>query len=198
MYNSTLITLGGVVIAALSLVVAFYTAWRTRRDRAMDQRLQDLRFRQMNEPVLTLKPQFSLAPTQNRLLVEITNLHGSIAVQDVVVRCRSRVEFDDKSDQQDVSVTLASLKPGTTSSVEVAGFFCDFDSFVANLGRPRFEQQLAQVDATKAIQTIRDRGYIKNGQPAVGIVCELATQTRPAQREPRRSGSKLPVIHLAV
>jgi hypothetical protein len=133
----------------------------------------------MNEPVLTLKPQFSVAPTQNRLLVEITNLHGSIAVQDIVVRCRSRVEFDDKTEEQDVSVTHASLKPGTTSAVEVLGFLCDFDSFVANLVRPRFGQQLAQVDAAKAIQTVRDRGYIKNGQPPVGTM-SVSWQYKPA------------------
>jgi hypothetical protein len=64
MDTSTLIALGGLVVAALSLAMAFYTARRTRRDREKDQQLQDLRFRQMNELVLTVKPQFSLVPTQ--------------------------------------------------------------------------------------------------------------------------------------
>src|SRR5213075_2566303 len=104
----------------------------------------ELRFRQMNEPVLTVKPQFSLAATQNRLLLDITNLHGSIAVRELSARCRSQVEFDGKVERQDVSVAIASLKPGTTTSVEVGGFFCDFDNFVANLGQPHFNHQLAQ------------------------------------------------------
>jgi hypothetical protein len=176
----TKVALGGAVIAALSLVVAFYTAWRSRRDRTLDQKAQDLRFRQMNEPVVMLKPQFSLAPGQNRLLLELTNLHGSIAVQELVARCRSRVEFDNKIEQQDASVTLASLKQGTTSSVEVGAFFCDFDNFVANLGRSGFEQQLAQVDVARAIQTLRDKGYIKNGRPPVGSLT-VSWQYKPAQ-----------------
>jgi hypothetical protein len=149
---SRLIALGGLVVAALSLSVAFYTTWRTRRDREKDQQLQGQRFRQMNEPVLTVKPQFSLVPTQNRLLLEITNLHSSIAVREVVARCRSEIEFDNKVERQDVSVTIASLKPLTTTSVEVGGFFCDFDSFVANLGQLRFNRQLGQINVAEAIQ----------------------------------------------
>jgi hypothetical protein len=170
MVATTLIALGGLVVAVLSLVVAFHTAWRTRRDSQKDQQLQDLRFRQMNEPVLTVKPQFSLVPAQNRLRLDITNLHGSIAVREVVARCRSQVEFDHKVERQDVSVTIASLKPGTTTSVEVGGFVCDFDSFVANLGEEQFNYQLAQANVAQAIQTIKNQGFLKNGQPPIGTM----------------------------
>ncbi len=179
MGTSTLIALGGLVVAALSLAVAFYTARRTRRERENDQQLQALRFRQMNDPVLTVKPQFSLVPTQNRLLLEITNLHSSIAVREVVARCRSEIEFD-KVERQDVSVTIASLKPLTTTTVEVGGFFCDFDSFVANLGQKRFNHQLAETNVAQAIETIQNQGYLKNGQPPVGKM-SVSWQYKPAQ-----------------
>lgn len=180
MGTSTLIALGGLVVSVLSLAVAFHTAWRTRRDRQRDQQLQDLRFRQMNEPVLTVKPQFSLAPTQNRLRLDIANLHGSIAVRELVARCRSEVEFDDKVERQDASVTIVSLKPGTTTSVEIGGFFCNFDCFVANLGEKQFNYQLAQINVAQAIETIQKRGYLKNGQPPVGSM-SVSWQYRAAQ-----------------
>ena len=134
----------------------------------------------MNEPVLTLKPQFSLAPTQNRLLLDVTNLHSSIAVQDVVARCRSEVDFDHKVARQDVSVAIPSLKPGTTTSVEVGGFFCDFDNFVANLGQPQFNYQLAQANVAQVIKTLQSQGYLKNGQPPVGTM-SVSWQYKAAQ-----------------
>jgi hypothetical protein len=134
----------------------------------------------MNEPVLMVKPQFSLVPTQNRLLLEITNLHGSIAVCEVLARCRSRVEFDDKVEEQDVSVAITSLRPGTTTSLEVGGFVCNFDSFVANLGEERFNYHLEQANVGQAIQTVRERGYLKNGQPPV-VTMSLSWQYKPAQ-----------------
>jgi hypothetical protein len=177
---STLIALGGLVVAAVSLAVASYTAWRTRRDRGQDQQLQDKRFRQMNEPVLTIKPQFSLAPTQNRLLLDVTNLHSSIAVQDVIARCRSEIDFDHKVARQDVSVTVSSLKPGTTTSVEVGGFFCDFDNFVANLGQSQFNYQLSQAKVEQIVQTLQNQGYLKNGQPPVGTL-SVSWQYKAAQ-----------------
>ena len=180
MDRSTLIALGGVIISAVSLAIAFYTAWRARRDRKIDQCQQDLRFRQMNEPVLMLKPQFSLAPTQNRLLLDITNLHSSIAVQDFVAKIHSTVEFDNKVERQDISIELTSLKAGASTSVEAPGFLCDFDSFISNLGRNRFERQLAQVDVAQAVETLRHQGYLKHGQPSIGTI-SVSWQYRAAQ-----------------
>jgi hypothetical protein len=180
MDSSKLIGAGGLAVAALSLAVALYTAWRTRRDREKDQEVQELRFRQINEPVLIVKPQFSLAPTHNRLLLDVTNLHGSIAVRDVTVRCRSQIDFDAKVERQDVFVTISALKPQETTTVEVGGFFCDFDSFVANLGQPQFNHQLSQTNVAIAIQTLQDQGYLKNGQAPVGKM-SVRWQYKPAQ-----------------
>ena len=180
MSSPTLIAFGGLAIAALSLVVSIYTAWRTRRDREQDQGLQELRFRQLNEPVLMVKPQFSLAPTNNRLLIEVTNLHSSIAVQDVVAHFHSQIEFDNKLERQDAWVKIAFLKPGTTTSAEVGDFVCDFDSFVANIGERNFNRQLAEIDVARAIETVQSRGYLKNGQPPVGTM-ELKWQYKSAQ-----------------
>jgi hypothetical protein len=105
---------------------------------------------------------------------------GSIAVREVVARCRSEIEFDGKVERQDVSLTIASLKPLTTTSVEVGGFFCDFDNFVANLGQPRFNHQLAETNVAQAIQTLQNQGYLKNGQPPVGTM-SVSWQYKPAQ-----------------
>ena len=75
---------------------------------------------------------------------------------------------------------MASLKPGTTTSVDVGGFFCDFDNFVANLGQAHFNHQLAQTDVAPAIRTLQNQGYLKNGQPQVGTM-SVSWQYKAAQ-----------------
>lgn len=174
------VALGALVVSVLSLGLSTFTSWKSSRDRRNDLFLQEQRFEQLNVPEILAKPNFSLAHGNNRLIIEVVNLHSSIAIKELLVTCTSHISFDDKTENQNETGTLPSLLPNQNAAIEVP-FFCDFDSFANNLGEIRFPFGGGWGSrAREAAVRIQQMGYLKNRQPSVGTF-SLRWSYRPAQ-----------------
>lgn len=155
-------------VSIVALLISVYIDARGRRWRKEDTERESSRVEAETTPQLLVKPRFDLAPGRNRLVLEVTNLHSETAVRAFGASCSSTIEFDLKKEAQQDELTLDAILPQGTKEAEFGGFFCDFDSFVANVGLKRFERQLSQVDRRSEIERIRKMGFLKNGQASVG------------------------------
>lgn len=159
---------GALLISTIAMVYSLYVDIRSRRWRADDITREQKRFDAEMLPQLLVKPRFDIRSTHNRLVLEVSNLHTSTFVRDFEAKCTSEVSFDNKVETQSDSLHLETLAPNTTKEIEFQGFFCDFDSFIANLGVSSFSKSVSELSLQNSIKTLREMGYLRNGQPSIG------------------------------
>jgi hypothetical protein len=98
-----------------------------------------------------VKPRFDLRPGDNRLVLEVSNLNSSIFVRNFSAACSSIVSLDGKSEHQSQTVAIDAIPPASTREIACGEFFCDLDSFVANVGEKTFVRTMPEIDRKKEI-----------------------------------------------
>lgn len=176
------IALASLAIALLALLYTAYSNYKSRKEREAEKEEAKKTFSKVHFPILNVKPKFILEPTNNRLVLDITNLHSSTHAMDFQATCRSSINFNNKTEDQSSKLAIDSIGPSTNLVKSFNAFFCDFDSFLSNLGESRFLRGAWEVNRAEAIKELKAMGYLRNGQPPIGEL-KLSWSYKVAQIE---------------
>ncbi|MBV1929714.1 MAG: hypothetical protein KUG81_09425 [Gammaproteobacteria bacterium] len=157
-------------VSIFTLIFTIFVDIRGRRWRKEDIKREQEKTESELIPDVIVKPRFELSPESNRLIIEVINLHSTTAIREFKARCASEVKFDSKKENNNSSLQITAILPGVIKEGEFGCFFCDFDSFVANIGLEGFERSLADVNQVREIKKIREMGFLINGQSSLGTL----------------------------